>query len=322
MSFGAGSDISNKLANAGANLFTRTFAGDYAGADKEINQARQRLSQQPGSMSQGFQAALGNLQQIPGQLAGGMAQSVQQSPEFQRMVADPQAYTQAYAPQRPPAQPPMEEPTMVPPQATPQAQPPQPVMQAAQQAGQAMRGFGAANKAALAQAGKGKSNIQASMNEGLTSEDPEVFANTVAGFEKVRDENIVEGTPQAFFKKQIDDTYLKGTDDKGNQVYECPLTKKPCGRKTFFQRLKEFFLHSIGKKSAEEIQSSVDLLDKQDPITKNIPVEPTHEDAGQVWKSPYRLKQQSQGEDSSIVRPSPYKQPQTDTGMSGFKGAM
>jgi hypothetical protein len=58
-------------------------------------------------------------------------------------------------------------------------------------------------------------------------------------------------------KKDIDEVHqqygLGEVDDE--QVFQCPYTNKPCSQKTFWQRLKEFFLHSIGMKSQEEIDA-------------------------------------------------------------------
>jgi len=255
------------------------------------------MGQNPGPnfLEAAYTGAMNKAQQLPGQMIQGMQQSLQQSPEFQRMSADPEAYISAYMPQQAPQQ---QEP-MRPPMDTSQ------IVPKAQEAGAAFAAVGNKIQNEKPSITRSNSTLKRSINDNLMSEVPEDFAEAISQFEKVRDEDIVEGTPQAMFKQKIDSQYLRSVDEKGNQTYECPLTKKPCGRKTFFQRLKEFFLHSIGKKSAEEVQKSVIKFDKIDPITKSADVQPTTEDPGKVWNSPYRLSKMN-----------------ADTGMSGYKGAI
>ena len=70
-------------------------------------------------------------------------------------------------------------------------------------------------------------------------------------------------------KQQVDSKFKVG-DYQGHEVYECPGSQAPCSRKTIFQRLKELFLHAVGRKSREEYDAEMAHLNSVDPITRQF----------------------------------------------------
>lgn len=110
-----------------------------------------------------------------------------------------------------------------------------------------------------------------SLDNQLDSDDPEVFSNAIEELGTLDTKKAL--TPGSSTEKmftQANQKYGRGQDNEGNQVYECPLTKKPCSRKTFWTRLKEFFQSLTGIKSREEAVNSVIKLDNKDPLTKKF----------------------------------------------------
>jgi len=69
---------------------------------------------------------------------------------------------------------------------------------------------------------------------------------------------------------EIDNKYKQGDTATGDSIYKCPLSHEPCGKKSFFRRLKEFFLHSIGKKSSEELEAEMVTIRKDDPVHQEM----------------------------------------------------
>lgn len=108
------------------------------------------------------------------------------------------------------------------------------------------------------------------INDSLTSDDPVKFANGISDFKNFDDKDLSPETPAGQFITKIDQKYLQGIDDKGNKTYECPLTKKPCGRKTFWDRLKQFFLTLTGHLDSKKAQENIAKYDRLDPITKSF----------------------------------------------------
>jgi hypothetical protein len=112
--------------------------------------------------------------------------------------------------------------------------------------------------------------LENDINTALTSEDPIKFSEGIGQFSKFEDMNFNPDTPAGMFQNKINQKYLKSVDEKGNKVYECPLTRKPCGKKTFWQRLQTFFKTLIGVQDRQKAQEEVDKLDRKDPITRSM----------------------------------------------------
>jgi len=100
------------------------------------------------------------------------------------------------------------------------------------------------------------------------SETPEHRLETIDTMGRAANGNLDHAHPE--IKKDIEEVnkeYKLG-EMKGKPIYSCPLTNKPCSQKTFWLRLKEFFLHSIGQKSQEEKDREIYKLDMKDPIVQ------------------------------------------------------
>ncbi len=100
------------------------------------------------------------------------------------------------------------------------------------------------------------------------SESPEHRLETIDTMARAANGNLDHAHPE--IKKDIEEVnkeYKLG-EMKGKPIYSCPLTNKPCSQKTFWLRLKEFFLHSIGQKSQEEKDREIYKLDMKDPIVQ------------------------------------------------------
>lgn len=99
----------------------------------------------------------------------------------------------------------------------------------------------------------------------LNSDDPGVFSNAMEELGTLDEGKLPTESPAAKMIQRADRQYGMGTTEDGEKVYQCPLTKTPCGRKTFWTRLKEFFQSMLGLKSREDAVKSVSSL--KDPIT-------------------------------------------------------
>lgn len=99
----------------------------------------------------------------------------------------------------------------------------------------------------------------------LNSDDPDVFSNAIEELVTIDDGKLPMESPTTKMIQRADQQYGIGTTEDGEKVYQCPLTKTPCGRKTFWTRLKEFFQSMLGLKSREDAVKSVSSL--KDPIT-------------------------------------------------------
>lgn len=148
---------------------------------------------------------------------------------------------------------------------------------------------------------KKTSNLQESINQQLNSDDPGVFSNALDSLASIEESELSPGTPAFDMFKKVDAQYGIGVDENGEKMYECPLTKTPCGRKTFWTRLKEFFQTMLGLKSKEDAIKTVSTLNKKDPISK------------QFSSQQPQVKAQKPTASSAV-----WSRPQ----MSGFKGAM
>lgn len=136
-------------------------------------------------------------------------------------------------------------------------------------------------------------NISKSINDAFTSDDPIKFSEGIGEFRKFDDMDLDPSTPAGQFKMQADQKYLKSVDDKGNKIYECPLTKKPCGKKTFWSRLKEFFLSIMGVQDKQTTQERINKLDMQDPISKTYATSQGQVSVPKMPENPWLEKQPS-----------------------------
>jgi hypothetical protein len=110
--------------------------------------------------------------------------------------------------------------------------------------------------------------LENDINTSLSSQDPIKFAEGIGQFKKFEDAEFSPDTPAGLFQTKVNERYLKSVDDKGNKVYECPLTRKPCGKKTFWQRLQTFFKTLVGIGDSQTAQKEIDKLNRIDPVTK------------------------------------------------------
>jgi hypothetical protein len=125
------------------------------------------------------------------------------------------------------------------------------------------------------------------INDSLTSDDPIKFSNGIGEFKKYDDKDLSPDTPAGQFITKIDQKYLQGVDEKGNKTYECPLTKKPCGRKTFWDRLKQFFLTMTGHLDQKKAQENIAKYDRIDPITKSFDSQQSQVKANTQMSNPW-----------------------------------
>jgi len=100
------------------------------------------------------------------------------------------------------------------------------------------------------------------------SENPEHRIKTIEAMGRASNGNLDHAHPE--IKKDVEEVNkeYKIGEMKGKPIYSCPLTNKPCSQKTFWLRLKEFFLHSVGQKSQEEKDREIYKLDMKDPIVQ------------------------------------------------------
>lgn len=117
---------------------------------------------------------------------------------------------------------------------------------------------------------KVKDDFKNSINNKLTSEDPGVFTNALEELGQLEDDKLVPDTPAFEFKQKVTNQYAIGQDEEQGTIYQCPLTKTPCSKKTFWTRLKEFFQTLVGGQSKEEAMSRVEQLNKKDPIARSF----------------------------------------------------
>lgn len=205
-----------------------------------------RILNQPGFISNAFNSAIQNVGEGLSALPQSMAYSVQQDPRMQQSFSN-------NTPQSP--------------------EPVSPVQNQPVQPQQSWTDFALDKTKPVAKELGAKTaalgnKVSESINKSLSSEDPLEFSAGIEAFAHFDDRELDPSTPAGQFKQQADSKYLKSVDEDGNKIYECPLTKKPCGRKTFWTRLKEFFLNLIGVQDQETSQANVIKLDTQDPITK------------------------------------------------------
>lgn len=164
--------------------------------------------------------------------------------------------------QPPMSSPPVQQPVSMAPQAQPpvdQGIPPQKVEEVAKMMPKAMASEPATQE---------ETPLHQVYLEKSASEDPLVKVESLDILEKASQEKPEKIHPELKQDiEQIDSEYKLGDLD-GEAVYTCPLSNKPCSKKTFWQRLKEFFLHSIGMKSQEEKDAAILEFDKSDPIVK------------------------------------------------------
>ncbi len=130
-----------------------------------------------------------------------------------------------------------------------------------------------------------------SLNNRLTSEDPGVFSSSIEEIGSMKDEDINPDTPAGQMVQKADQQFGMGIDDNGEKMYKDPITKKPCGKKTFWTRLKNFFQSLTGLTSKEDAQKESLRLDKIDPISRKYTssqVQAKTPEASSVWNRPGR----------------------------------
>jgi len=138
------------------------------------------------------------------------------------------------------------------------------------------------------------SKVNDSLNQKLSSDDPGVFSNAMEELGILDEGKLVPDTPAFNMVQKAEARYGIGVDDKGGKMYECPLTKTPCGKKTFWSRLKEFFQTLLGIKSKEEAIQSVMQLNTKDPISKQFTskqpqVTSQSPAVSSIWKRPGQM---------------------------------
>lgn len=106
------------------------------------------------------------------------------------------------------------------------------------------------------------------VNNGLASNEPGPLTDAVGKMGDLDEGHIPPNSPPGKMLRYANTNFLRGSDGQGNSVYECPLSKKPCGRQTFWQRLKSFFQTMLGLKDQNHAQAEVASLDSMDPITQ------------------------------------------------------
>jgi len=121
----------------------------------------------------------------------------------------------------------------------------------------------------------------------LNSDDPGVFSNAMEELGTLDEGELPVESPAAKMIQRADRQYGMGTTEDGEKVYQCPLTKTPCGKKTFWTRLKEFFQTMLGLKSRDDAVKSVTSLNSKDPITKKVSkqVQTQKPAASSVWSN-------------------------------------
>jgi hypothetical protein len=112
-------------------------------------------------------------------------------------------------------------------------------------------------------------NPHDTFHQDLNSDDPNNKVKALDTLDKAFNSTKTDKLPAQLqeAKQELDGQYKIGQTKSGDDIYECPLSQKPCGKKTFFRRVKELFLHMVGMKSQEEKDAELLKLDKEDPIT-------------------------------------------------------
>lgn len=140
---------------------------------------------------------------------------------------------------------------------------------------------------------KVQDDFKNSINNKLNSDDPGVFTNALEELGSLEDDKLVPDTPAFEFKQKVTNQYAIGQDEEQGTIYQCPLTKTPCSRKTFWTRLKEFFQTLVGIQPKEEALTKVESLNKQDPISRSYTsnqqqVKAQNVSSTDAWKRPMR----------------------------------